>query len=80
MITEVFGDFNYILKQLDCPKKKKLSAVPLDVAPERCTNDAPRDFGAEVAFGAKFQIPVARREERNVGPRPFETDPFHPLG
>ena len=24
-------------------------------------NDAPRDFGPEVAFGAKFQIPVARQ-------------------
>ena len=68
MITEVFGDFNYILKQLDCPKKKKLSAVPLDVAPERCSNDAPRDFGPEVAFGAKFQIPVARRDGEKCRP------------
>ena len=33
-------------------------------------NDAPRDFGPEVAFGAKFQIPVARQ---NV------TEPFRPF-
>ena len=37
MITEVFDDFIYILKQLDYHKTKKMSAVPLDVAPERCT-------------------------------------------
>ena len=44
-------------------------------------NDAPRDFGPEVAFGAKFQIPVARQWGREMSaPRPFETDPFHPLG
>ena len=44
-------------------------------------NDAPRDFGPEVAFGAKFQIPVARQGGREMSaPRPYETDPFHPLG
>ena len=29
-------------------------------------NDAPRDFGPEVAFGTKFQIPVARQWGREV--------------
>ena len=45
-----------------------MSAVPLDVTPER--------FGPEVAFGTKFQIPVARQRGREMSaPRPFETDP-----
>ena len=44
-------------------------------------NDAPRDFGPEVAFGAKFQISVARQWGREMSaPRPYETDPFHSLG
>ena len=43
-------------------------------------NDAPRDFGPEVAFGAKFQIPVARQGGREMSaPRPNVTDPFRPL-
>ena len=44
-------------------------------------NDVPRDFGPEVAFGAKVQIPVARQGGREMSaPRPYVTDPFHPLG
>ena len=44
-------------------------------------NDAPRDFGPEVAFGAKLQIPVARQGGREMSaPRPYGTDPFRPLG
>ena len=44
-------------------------------------NDAPRDFGSEVAFGAKFQIPVVRQGGREMSaPRPYETDPFRSLG
>ena len=39
-------------KKLDYHKKKIISAVP---------DDGPRDFGPEVAFGAKIQIPVARQ-------------------
>ena len=43
-------------------------------------NDGPRDFGPEVAFGAKLQIPVARQGGREMSaPRPYETDPFHSL-
>ena len=43
-------------------------------------NDAPRDFGPEVAFGDKFPIPVARQGGREMSaPRPYVTDPFHPL-
>ena len=37
MIMKVLDDFNDIPKELDYHKKKKLNAVPLDVAPERCT-------------------------------------------
>ena len=40
------------------------ATVPLDVVP----NDAPEDFGPEVAFGAKFQIPVAGREGEKCRP------------
>ena len=44
-------------------------------------NDVPRDFGPVIAFGAKVQIPVARQGGREMSaPRPFVTDPFHPLG
>ena len=44
-------------------------------------NDVPRDFGPVIAFGAKFQIPVARQWGREMSAlRPFVTDPFHPLG
>ena len=44
-------------------------------------DDAPRDFGPEVAFGAKFQIPIARQGGREMSaPRPYETNPFHQLG
>ena len=43
-------------------------------------NDAPRDFGPEVAFGVKFQIPVARQGGREMSaPRPYVTEPFRPL-
>ena len=43
-------------------------------------NDAPRDFASEVAFGAKFQIPVARQGGREMSaPRPYATDPFRPI-
>ena len=43
-------------------------------------NNVPRDFGPEVAFGTKFQIPVTRQWGREMSaPRPYETDPFHPL-
>ena len=41
-------------------------------------NDVPRDFGPVIAFGAKFQIPVARQGGREMSaPRPYVTDPFH---
>ena len=43
-------------------------------------NDVPRDFGPVIAFGAKFQIPVARQGGREMSaPRPYVTDPFHSL-
>ena len=48
------------------------ATVPLDVVPSVVPNDAPRDFGPEVAFGAKFQIPVARQGGREMpAPRPY---------
>ena len=40
------------------------ATVPQDVMP----NDAPQDSGAEVAFGAMFQIPVAGREGEKCRP------------
>ena len=58
------------------PKQQYLWTWCQSVVP----NDAPRDFGPEVAFGAKFQIPVARQGGREMSaPRPYVTDPFRPL-
>ena len=43
-------------------------------------NDAPRDFGPEVAFGPKLQISVVRQGGREKpAPRPYVTDPFRLL-
>ena len=55
---------NEIVRELDYEnyhKTKKLSAVPLDVAPERCTKRCSPRFRPGGRFGAKFQIPVARQ-------------------
>ena len=60
---------------------KKLAPVN-DIDQRRVVEpiDAPRDFGPEVAFGAKFQVPVARQGGREMSaPRPYVTDPFRPL-
>ena len=58
------------------PKQQYLWTWCQSVVP----NDAPRDFGPEVAFGAKFQMPVARQGGREMSaPRPYVTDPFRPL-
>ena len=58
------------------PKQQYLWTWCQSVVP----NDAPRDFGPEVAFGAKFQIPVARQGGREMSaPRPYVTEPFRPL-
>ena len=58
------------------PKQQYLWTWCQSVVP----NDAPRDFGPEVAFGAKFQIPVARQGGREMSaPRPFGTYLFRPL-
>jgi len=48
--------------------------------PERRTERCSRYFGPEVAFGAKFQIPVARQGGREMlAPRPYVTVPFRSL-
>ena len=58
------------------PKQQYLWTWCQSVVP----NDAPRDFGPEVAFGAKFQIPFARQGGRVMSaPRPYVTEPFRPL-
>ena len=58
------------------PKQQYLWTWCQSVVP----NDAPRDFSPEVAFGVKFQIPVARHGGREMSaPRPYVTDPFRPL-
>ena len=60
-------------------KTNAKTTVPLDVV-SVVPNDSLRDFGPEVAFGAKFQIPVARQGGREMSaPRPCVTNPFHPL-
>ena len=61
--------------QLRIRQRNTKATVPLDVP-----NDAPRDFGPEVAFGVKFQILFARQEGREMSaPKPYVTDPFRPL-
>ena len=60
----------------EIPKQQYLRTWCQSVVP----NDAPRDFGPEVGFGAKFQIPVARQEGKQMmAPRPYVTEPFRPL-
>ena len=68
MIMKFFDDFNYILKELDYHKKKKMSAVPLDAAPERCTKRCSPRF----RLGGRFWCQVSDTcrqavRERNVG-------------
>ena len=45
------------------------------------SNDFPRDFGPWVAFVSEVQIPVSRQGggREMSAPRPYVTDPFHPL-
>ena len=58
-----------------------MSAVPLDVAPERCTKGCSPRFRPVIALGAKVQKAVARQGGREIpAPRRYVTDPFHPLG
>ena len=53
---------------------------PLDVVLGRRTERCSQDFGLDVAFGAKFQIPVARHGGRETPvPRANVTEPFRPL-
>ena len=59
-------------------KESRMSAVPLDVAPERRTKRCSPRFRPG---GRLFQIPVTRQWGREMSaPRPYVTDPFHPLG
>ena len=69
-----------VLGQLRMRKQNTKATAPLDVGQSVVPNDAPRDFGQEVAFGAKFQIPVARQKGREMSaPRPYVTEPFRPF-
>ena len=70
-----------IEKHIICIKSRKWEQYLWTWRQSVVPNDAPRDFGPEVAFGTKFQIPVARQRGREVSaPRPYVTNPFHPLG
>ena len=69
VIMKVLDDINYNSKELYYHKKKKLSAVPLDVSPERCTKRCSPRFRP----GGRFwnQVSDTCRQavrERNVGP------------
>ena len=69
MIMKVFDDFNYIPNELDYHKKKKLSAVPLDVAPERCTKRCSPRFRPGGRFWSQVSDTCRQAvRERNVGP------------
>ena len=68
-------------KHIICIKSRKWEQYLWTWRQSVVPNDAPRDFGPEVAFGTKVQIPVARQWGREVSaPRPYVTNPFHPLG
>jgi len=47
-------------------QKNTKGTVPLDAVPERRTKRFTRHFGSEVAFGPKFQLPVARQGGREM--------------
>ena len=65
---------NSILRQLRMRQQNTKATVPLNVVPERLTQRCSRDCGPEVAFGAKFQIPVARQGRREMwAPRPYSS-------
>ena len=69
MIMKIFDDFNYIHEELDYHKKKKLSTVPLDVAPERCTKRCSPRFRPEGRFWSQASDTCCQAvSERNVGP------------
>ena len=59
------------------------TTVPLDVVPERRTKRFPPRFRPVGRFcGARVQIPIDtdRQGGRDKSaPRPYETDPIHPL-
>ena len=66
---KVSDDFNYVHKELDFHKLPYKEEIERSTSIDRAwtwrqsvvPNDAPRDFCPEVAFGAKFRIPVARQ-------------------
>ena len=78
MIMRVFDDSNYIHKELDYHKKKKLSAVPLNVAPERRTTRCSLAWRSLLEPNFRYLSPGSEGEKCRP-PKPFET-PFHPLG
>ena len=60
-----------------------MSAVPLDVAPERRTERYSPRFRPGDRFWSQVSDtcrPALRERNVSPGPRPFVTDPFHPLG
>ena len=58
-----------------------MSAVPLDEAPERRTKRCSPTFHPGGRFWSQVSDTCRQPvRERNVGPRPCKTDPFHPLG
>ena len=69
MIMKAFNDFYFIPKELDYHKKKKLSAAPLDVAPERCTERCSPRFRPGGRFWSQVSDTCRQAvNERKVGP------------
>ena len=62
------------------PTKYQSNSAPGRGARASYRTMLPEISAPEVAFGAKFQIPVARQGEREMSaPRPYVTEPFRPL-
>ena len=60
--------YQIIEKQIICIKSRKWEQYLWTWRQSVVSNDAPRDFGPEVAFGTKFQIPVASSEGEKCRP------------
>ena len=74
---------NSAIGKLRMRKLNTKRAVPLDVVPERRTKRCPPEISARGSLlWAKLQIPVVTGRQRGremSAPRPYVTDPFHPL-
>ena len=82
---KVFGDFNYIPKELDyhkLPYKEEIERSTSGRGARALYQTMLTEISARRSLlWTKVQIAVARQWGREMSaPRPLETDPFHSLG